>query len=545
MVGEDEFDVDDLLEAPYKVKNEPEEKDRENGDTRKRSRSRSLRKDDRDGGRRKSRSREREEKRRSRSRERGGTRDRDSRDRKRSRSRDKKRSRSRDRYRRSRSKERRAERGESRGEGRERGGAGRDRSRDRRVEARLGSPPRRGPRGPISPIRGMGNVHSEFHIRNIRSSSPDMPLTPEERDARTIFCMQLSQRCRARDVEDFFSSVGKVRDVKLIVCNKTRRFKGIAYVEFKDLESVPLALGLSGQKLVGVPVVVQPSQAEKNRVGNYSDPMVRPEKGPMKLYIGSLHFNITEDMLRGIFEPFGRIHSIQLMKDPETDRSKGYGFITYNEAEDAKKAMEHLNGFELAGRAMKVGHVTEHAPIGPGFLDQDDERAGFDLGATGRLALMAKLAEGTGMKVPDQARAALMGGQQEPAPPPQRVNVARRQEREEHTMPPIATQCFMLSNMFDPINEREPAWDQEIRDDVVEECNKHGGVVHIYVDKASPQGNVYVKCPNIACAVAAVNALHGRWFAGKVITAAYVPVVNYHNLFPDSVNPTTLIQLRR
>lgn len=36
------------------------------------------------------------------------------------------------------------------------------------------------------------------------------------------------------------SSVGKVRDVKLIVCNKTRRFKGIAYVEFKDLESVPL-----------------------------------------------------------------------------------------------------------------------------------------------------------------------------------------------------------------------------------------------------------------------------------------------------------------
>ena len=112
------------------------------------------------------------------------------------------------------------------------------------MEARLGSPP--GPRrsrGPISPPRGQ---NSEFHIRNVRDS-PDLPLTPEERDARTIFCMQLSQRVRARDVEDFFSSVGKVRDVKLIVCNKTRRFKGISYVEFKDLESVPLALGLSGR----------------------------------------------------------------------------------------------------------------------------------------------------------------------------------------------------------------------------------------------------------------------------------------------------------
>jgi len=447
------------------------------------------------------------------------------------------------------------------------------------VEARLGSPPRRGDRdrdrgdrrserreqeseraerggsrgarGPVSPVRGMGNVHSEFHIRNIRSASPDQPLTPEERDGRTIFCMQLSQRVRARDVEDFFSSVGKVRDVKLIVCNKTRRFKGIAYVEFKDLESVPLALGLSGQKLCGVPVVVQPSQAEKsraaekNRIGTYGDSLSRPEKGPMKLYIGSLHFNITEDMLRGIFEPFGRIHSIQLMKDPETDRSKGYGFITYSEAEDAKKAMEHLNGFELAGRAMKVGHVTEQAPVGPSLLDQDDERAGFDLGATGRLALMAKLAEGTGMEIPDQARQALTvrGVNMDMPAKPQRVNVAPPPN--EQAMPPIATECFMLSNMFDPVTEREPAWDQEIRDDVVEECNKHGSVMHIYVDKASPQGNVYVKCVNIATAVAAVNALHGRWFAGKVITAAYVPVVNYHNLFPDSANPSARVNLRR
>lgn len=48
----------------------------------------------------------------------------------------------------------------------------------------------------------------------------------------------------------------------------------------------------------------------------------------MRLYIGSLHFNITEDMLRGIFEPFGKIDSIQLMTDPETGRSKGYGFLT-------------------------------------------------------------------------------------------------------------------------------------------------------------------------------------------------------------------------
>lgn len=65
------------------------------------------------------------------------------------------------------------------------------------------------------------------------------------------------------------------------------------------------------------------------------------------------------------------------------------------------------------------------------------------------------------------------------------------------------------------LSETNPNWDQEIRDDVIEECNKHGGVLHVFVDKASPQGNVYVKCPTINTAVAAVNSLHGRWFAGK------------------------------
>lgn len=76
------------------------------------------------------------------------------------------------------------------------------------------------------------------------------------------------------------------------------------------MASVPLAMGLNGQKLLGVPIIVQQSQAEKNRAaaGAASMSMMRtPNTGPMRLYVGSLHFNITEDMLKGIFEPFGRV----------------------------------------------------------------------------------------------------------------------------------------------------------------------------------------------------------------------------------------------
>ncbi|TMW46401.1 hypothetical protein DOY81_008518 [Sarcophaga bullata] len=436
---------------------------------------------------------------------------------------DRKSSRSRD-YRRSRSKDRRSrdrlspikERGRSRS-------YRQSRSRERSKRRISGSPRpfRRGRNSPsaVTPER-----------------SPQTELSPEERDARTVFCMQLSQRVRARDLEEFFSSVGKVRDVRLITCNKTKRFKGIAYIEFKDPESVALALGLSGQRLLGIPIVVQHTQAEKNRIGN-TVPSFTPKNhtGPMRLYVGSLHFNITEDMLRGIFEPFGKIDSIQLIMDSETGRSKGYGFITYHNAEDAKKALEQLNGFELAGRAMKVGNVTERLDMNTTSLDTDEmDRSGIDLGATGRLQLMFKLAEGAGLAVPQAAANALLATAPQPAP-----------VQTQAQNPPIATQCFMLSNMFDPRTETNPTWDSEIRDDVIDECSKHGGLLHIFVDKISPNGNVYVKCPSITTAVLAVNALHGRWFAGRVIAAAYVPLLNYHSMFPDAITAVNVLTSNR
>uniref|UniRef100_A0A8C6ML68 RNA binding motif protein 39b n=1 Tax=Nothobranchius furzeri TaxID=105023 RepID=A0A8C6ML68_NOTFU len=366
-------------------------------------------------------------------------------------------------------------------------------------------------------------------------------LTPEERDARTVFCMQLAARIRARDLEDFFSAVGKVRDVRIISDRNSRRSKGIAYIEFVESSSVPLAIGLTGQRLLGVPIIVQASQAEKNRAAAAANNLQKGSAGPMRLYVGSLHFNITEEMLRGIFEPFGKIEGIQLMMDSETGRSKGYGFISFADAECAKKALEQLNGFELAGRPMKVGHVTERSDssTASSFLDNDElERTGIDLGTTGRLQLMARLAEGTGLKIPPAAQQALQmtgsipfGGIAAPAA----LNLPSQ---------PLATHCLQLSNLFNPQAEQDPNWANEIQDDVIDECNKHGGVVHIYVDKNS-QGNVYVKCPSIPAAMATVNALHGRWFAGKMITAAYVPLPTYHNLFPDSVTAKQLLMPSR
>ncbi|ESO08891.1 hypothetical protein HELRODRAFT_109933 [Helobdella robusta] len=501
---------------------------------------------DKSKNRDKSRSRDR-----SKNRDKSGSRDRSrsrdkSRNRDRSRSRDKSKS-HRDREREERQREREKER-EKEKEEKEKREKERDERRKEREKEREKEKEERKKREEIERGRNVAKLEDDSRrgSRDRRRSSSrgkrDSPeMTVEERDVRTVFCMQLSPRIRPRDLEEFFSSVGKVRDVRLILDNKSHRSKGIAYIEFRDIESVALAIGLSGQKLLGVPIIVQNAHAERNRQastnqpasvtigagGSSPKPPPVPE-GPGRLYVGLLHPNITEEMLSGLFEPFGKLLELKLVKDPSSGKSAGYGFITYALTEDAKKAMGQFNGFQLAGKAIKVGFVTEKTTE---ILTFDAEHpkpthstsTGFNLGPTERLQLMAKLAEGTGMQLPAAATTAISASNQA-------------------VTPPIATQCFMLSNMFDLKKQNAANWKEELRDDIIEECNKHGGLIHMVIDEASDTGNVYVKCPSVVSAAAVVNALHGRYFAGQVITAAYVPLPNYHTLFPESITSSQLLQ---
>jgi RNA-binding protein 39 len=236
-----------------------------------------------------------------------------------------------------------------------------------------------------------------------------------------------------------------------------------------------------------------------------------------------------------------------LVKD-EFGRSKGYGFVQFANADDAKRAMEQLNGFELAGRPIKISHVTEKASESTSLsnLDSDElDRTGLNLGTSGKLALMAKLAEGTGLKLPQYTLDALNMATAAAAVASQTI-LSQESSAASNNWSAISTQCLMISNMFDIFEEiKKPNWVEDITDDVIEECTKYGGIIHIYVDESNENGNVYVKAPTIAIAMAITGALNGRYFGGKVIQTTFIPVANYHQLFPDSYHAQNLLQSRR
>lgn len=82
-----------------------------------------------------------------------------------------------------------------------------------------------------------------------------------------------------------------------------------------------------------------------------------------KLYIGNLAFSVTQDGLKEAFASFGDIEEVTLVTDRETGRSRGFGFVTFTNDEDADKAMAEMNGKEIEGRAIKV---SEARPPGEG-----------------------------------------------------------------------------------------------------------------------------------------------------------------------------------
>ena len=56
-------------------------------------------------------------------------------------------------------------------------------------------------------------------------------------------------------------------------------------------------------------------------------PIRHPANSCPRLYVGSLHFNLTESDIRQVFEPFGELEFVDLHRDPVTGRSKGYAFV--------------------------------------------------------------------------------------------------------------------------------------------------------------------------------------------------------------------------
>ena len=89
-----------------------------------------------------------------------------------------------------------------------------------------------------------------------------------------------------------------------------------------------------------------------------------------KLYVGNLSFDVNDAELKEAFSEYGEIASATVIKDRDSNRSKGFGFVEFVQEADAQKAKEAMNGKQLGDRALKVDEAKPQRERSSGGYDR-------------------------------------------------------------------------------------------------------------------------------------------------------------------------------
>ncbi|XP_040910631.1 poly(U)-binding-splicing factor PUF60a isoform X2 [Toxotes jaculatrix] len=180
------------------------------------------------------------------------------------------------------------------------------------------------------------------------------PLTPNQQEAL--------QKAKKYAMEQSIKSV--LVKQTLAQQQQLTSLQGFAFVEYEMPEAAQLALEQMNSVVLGGRNIKVGRPSNIGQAQPIIDQLAEEARAFNRIYVASVHPDLSDDDIKSVFEAFGKIKSCMLAREPTTGRHKGYGFIEYEKAQSAQDAVASMNLFDLGGQYLRVGKaVTPPMPL--------------------------------------------------------------------------------------------------------------------------------------------------------------------------------------
>lgn len=337
-----------------------------------------------------------------------------------------------------------------------------------------------------------------------------------------------------RHIRSIFAAFGAIKSTTMTLDPQTGMHKGFAFVDYEVPEASILAIAeMDGAVLGGRPLKV-------GRQSTYPEDAMKdlPSAPRTRIYVANVQERIGEDQLKEVFEAFGKVKAIAMPPNSLTRRHKGYAFIEFENGNNVNTAVQAMNGFELGGLKLKVMKAVVGVPMPEGMASVPQRNNSLPSNVMEIADAISKAVGAAEAKHGGKSRQqSVVNSPVESAYTGKENGHAEVYETTEYddthepgssehikslklaavaTLPP--SRVMVMKNMVDV---------DEVDDDLVpetrEECMKHGQVQDVIVKIMDDVVNIFVLFHDASGSQKCVDAMEGRWFAGRQIRANLVP----------------------
>ncbi|XP_071947671.1 poly(U)-binding-splicing factor PUF60-like isoform X2 [Antedon mediterranea] len=190
-----------------------------------------------------------------------------------------------------------------------------------------------------------------------------------------VYVGSISFELREDTIRQAFYPFGPIKSINMSWDSVTMKHKGFAFVEYELPEAAQLALDQMNGVVIGGRNIKVGRPSNMPQAQPVVDQINEEAKQFPRIFIASIHQDLSSEDIKSVFEAFGKIKACALPCDPATPgKHKGYGFIEYDKVQSAGDAINSMNLFDLGGQYLRVGRAitpptpAAAVPSGPGGL---------------------------------------------------------------------------------------------------------------------------------------------------------------------------------